>query len=150
PVFPRGASAQTTCDRSGCGFLTSSCGATPVHPVPQALWGNLQPADNTPCPGNPSALCLGAGRDATYFDDVTPATGSYFTAPIFADITATNTGFLYVPQVHRFQVWAPHSSPANPTVVGSLEDTNFPFQPTGENDKTPLNTVAVPADTDSV
>src|ERR1700719_760535 len=66
------ASAQT-CDRSGCGFLTATCGGTPVHPVPQALWGTLQPADSDPPP---------AERDGTSFHDVDPNTGTYFTAPI--------------------------------------------------------------------
>jgi PKD repeat protein len=135
------ASAQTTCDRSGCGFLSPQCGGTPTHPVPQALWGNLQPADGDPVP---------AERDGTSFHDVDINTGTYFTAPIFADVAATNTGFLYVAHVQHFQVWDPHSDPAKPMKIGDMEITALPSQPTGENAKTPFTTVAVPPDTDTV
>src|SRR3984893_4185410 len=134
------ASAQT-CDRSGCGFMTAQCGGTPTHPVPQALWGNLQPADSDPVP---------AERDGTSFHDVDPTTGTYFTAPIFADIAATNAGFLYVAHVQHFQVWDPHTDPTKPMKIGELDITAFPVQPSGENSKTPINTVAVPPDTDTI
>ena len=55
-LLPAAAKAQS-CDRFGCGRL--SC-ATPATPVPQQLWGELEPADTGALP---------AVRDATSFNE---------------------------------------------------------------------------------
>jgi PKD repeat protein len=137
----RAVSAQT-CDRTGCGYLTPQCGGSPATPVPQQIWqgGVLQPADPGPLPPE---------RDGTNFDEF-GSVGSYYTSPFFFDITTTaNPAHLFVVQAWRFQVWDVSANPASPKQIGNLEVSDFPSLPSGEP-KWPLNSLAVPPDTDSM
>jgi PKD repeat protein len=139
------ASAQS-CDRSGCGYLTPLCGGSPAHPVPQQIWqgAGLRPVDSDPLP---------AERDSTKFNEfgTDPIYSQYALTPFFFDVAPTNSGYIYLLQASRFQVWDPHADPKNPSRIGNLEWSELPAAGllAGEP-KWPLNSISVPTDTDTM
>src|SRR6476469_7588507 len=92
---------SATCDRSGCGYLTPTCGGSPATPAPASLWGELQPTDVGPLPHS---------RDTTFFNE-------------FRDIYSQNNwyrglsiqnNYLVTAMAYGLTVWDLHQNPTDP------------------------------------
>ncbi len=134
-VFAGGpAAAQTTCDRSGCGWIT--CG-TPVTPAPQSMWGELQPVDTGVLP---------ALRDSSAFQEFVQF---YSDFPWYTGLDVQN-GFLVTSMAYGLKIWDLRTHPAAPDLLGSADFTAFPVWVDTSEDKWPLSDVAMPPGDDSI
>jgi len=133
--------ASAACDRSGCGF--ASC-ATPATPVPEARWGELQPADAA------FSLCTPSGpvscRDSTAFNEVTT---QYRVFPWFMGVAAEN-GFVFAGLAHGVEILDARAHPGNPTFLGRLGFTSFPVWTNNPEIKWPLQDVATAPGSDNL
>ena len=139
-VIGQPAPAQT-CDFSGCGRIDCQESGTPVRPVPQNFWGDLQAVDPNPLP---------PGRDATVFDEFREAYSKY---AWYLGIDTEN-GFLFTALSHGIQVWGTQTDPANPELLGSVVATvrsvPLPVWVDSAEEKWPLRGVDAPTGVDSV
>jgi PKD repeat protein len=133
------AAAQQACGntcQSHCGYL--ACG-TPAWPAPQSSWGELQPAD-------PPCTPLPAARDSTsFYEFSTP----YASANFWTAIDIQN-GYAFTAMGYGLQIWDTRTSPANPTQVGALSHSDFPFFPINAEVYFPIGSVSAPAGVDTV
>ncbi len=100
------ASAQN-CEGDGtCGFM--SC-KTPARPVPQTLWGELEPVDTSP---------LTPARDNTDFNEFGGGIQNTYgpNNPLWMSLDI-DSGYLYTAIAHGIQIWDLRTTPANPTFV---------------------------------
>jgi PKD repeat protein len=133
------AAAQQVCGNTcqgHCNYLP--CG-TPAWPAPQSSWGELQPAD-------PPCTPLPAARDSTaFFEFTTP----YASANFWTAIDIQN-GFAFTAMGYGLQIWDTRTTPANPTLVGSLGHQDFPFFPINGEIYFPVGSVSAPAGVDTM
>jgi PKD repeat protein len=124
---------DVNCDRFGCGRL--SC-ATPARPAPPALWGDLQPADTFPLPGN---------RDATDFNEFRQAYGSkawYYSMDV-------ENGYVFAGTAYGLQAWDARTTPANPTLLGTLTYGQIPVGINSAEEKWPMRAADAPEGVDN-
>lgn len=81
-----------TCNRSGCGRLSDTCGGSPAKPAPDTRWTDLQPTDTVKLPGN---------RDTTAFDQATQIF-DFFSFFMSVDV---EDGYLLGAIAHGIQIW---------------------------------------------
>ena len=108
-LSPSPASADASCDRSGCGFATC---ATPAAPPPANFWGELQPADAS----LPACTALGPAfcRDSTSFNEFSLSDGGYSNFPWFMSVDGEN-GYAFLGLAYGMQIWDARSTPQSPT-----------------------------------
>ncbi len=133
------AAAQQACGNTcqgHCGYMT--CG-TPAWPAPQSTWGELVPAD-------PACTPLPVARDSTAFNEFqTPYASENFWTAI--DI---QNGFAFAGMGYGLQIWDTRTTPANPTLVGTLGHGDFPFFPINGEIYFPIGSVSAPSGVDTM
>lgn len=125
-------SSPPSCDRTGCGYV--AC-ATPVFSVPQAQWGELQPANGA---------CATAPGDSTSFHDLnlTQSTDFYHSLDIA-------NGYIFNATGYGVQIFNATTTPANPTLIGTLTANQFPFFPVSQEVYDPMASISVPPNVDT-
>ncbi|HEV7670855.1 MAG TPA: PKD domain-containing protein [Thermoanaerobaculia bacterium] len=122
------AQAQNCEGDGGCGFMTCK---TPAHPVPQSLWGELQPVDVGTIP---------PARDNTDFNEFTSSYG--VANPLWMSLDI-DSGYLYSVISHGFQIWDIRTTPASPVSITTVAaPSTFLYWPQGEL-KVPLRDIDV-------
>jgi len=113
---------------AGCGF--DPC-KTPAQPVPQSLWGTLKPADTAP---------YSDGRDLTSFNEFV---SRYDSNPFFFSIDIQQ-GYAFTAMDYGVKVWDVRSG-GSPAFLGYMDWHSFLFWPQGQELKTPLQDISLPA-----
>jgi PKD repeat protein len=125
--------APAACDRSGCAAV--AC-ATPAVAVPQAYWGELQPATPacSPLPGDVTGVLNQAQAQVTSFFDA-------------LDL---QNGFVFTGAGYGMQVWDVHTTPASPQLLGSLTYGQFPYSAAGNEVYEPIQSISAPPGVDTM
>jgi PKD repeat protein len=139
-ILPAWLGAQT-CDRTGCGYATC---AFPATPVPQSYWpggSELQPVD-------PPGVALPAVRDSTNFNEFDSGHFQYSNTNWYVSLDVQN-GYVFAGLAYGMQTWDARTTPASPTLLGSLTYRGFPAWVGGE-DKWPIHQISLPNGVDTV
>jgi len=123
-----------------CGSLASpELAGAQAFPVPEALWGDIQPADP---PGQP----LPTDRDSTDFKEFRDL---FHTTQWWTSLDVEN-GYVFVSGGHNVETWDGRSNPAHPTRLGGTTFRTLQFDSGESFTGWPANDIDLPTGNDTL